>query len=300
MQVLTIAVQNTVDYADLGTATSGVTFFRTLGGAFGTAVFGTIYTNALTPDLTVGHRGGGPDGRRATRATIARGGAESRRACTRCPRPRPSRSSTAYADALQTVFMWTMPVAVLGFVVSLFLKQVRLRDSARVSSTDMGEGFASPTGDSQCLLETAVGRIIRGTEADTMRRIVAESGTRLDVAGAWAVIQVDLAARHFGNADLEAIAARGAACPPEVLEPVFDRMVADGLLTRDGWVYDAHGGGPPRGRADPHGVGQWLEQRVEQDIGRPPGTDLRAAVETIAKRLLTEDERLPALAGRKV
>lgn len=49
MQVLTIAVQNTVDYTDLGTATSGVTFFRTLGSSFGTAVFGTIYTSALTP-----------------------------------------------------------------------------------------------------------------------------------------------------------------------------------------------------------------------------------------------------------
>ncbi|PWS41144.1 MFS transporter, partial [Streptomyces sp. ZEA17I] len=54
MQVLTIAVQNTVDYADLGTATSGVTFFRTLGSAFGTAVFGTIYANALTPNLRDG------------------------------------------------------------------------------------------------------------------------------------------------------------------------------------------------------------------------------------------------------
>ncbi|NED87263.1 MFS transporter, partial [Streptomyces sp. SID11233] len=40
MQVLTIAVQNTVDYSDLGAATSGVTFFRTLGSSFGTAVFG--------------------------------------------------------------------------------------------------------------------------------------------------------------------------------------------------------------------------------------------------------------------
>ncbi|MFD9642989.1 MDR family MFS transporter, partial [Streptomyces sp. NPDC059082] len=54
MQVLTIAVQNTVDYADLGTATSGVTFFRTLGSSFGTAVFGTIYANSLKPNLTAG------------------------------------------------------------------------------------------------------------------------------------------------------------------------------------------------------------------------------------------------------
>ncbi|MEU2595575.1 MDR family MFS transporter, partial [Streptomyces albidoflavus] len=56
MQVLTIVVQNTVDYADLGTATSGVTFFRTLGSAFGTAVFGTIYASALGPNLDEGVR----------------------------------------------------------------------------------------------------------------------------------------------------------------------------------------------------------------------------------------------------
>jgi EmrB/QacA subfamily drug resistance transporter len=44
MQTLTIIVQNTVDYADLGVATSGVTFFRTLGSSFGAAVFGTVYS----------------------------------------------------------------------------------------------------------------------------------------------------------------------------------------------------------------------------------------------------------------
>ena len=49
----------------------------------------------------------------------------------------------------------------------------------------------------------------------------------------------------------------------------------------------------------------WLEERVEQDIGRPPGTDLRAAVQSIAHRLLTEDETegprpVPVGAGRGV
>jgi len=47
MQVLTIIVQSTVDYRDLGVATSGVTFFRTLGSSFGAAVFGAVYTNVL-------------------------------------------------------------------------------------------------------------------------------------------------------------------------------------------------------------------------------------------------------------
>jgi hypothetical protein len=288
MQVLTIAVQNTVDYADLGTATSGVTFFRTLGGAFGTAVFGTIYSNALTTDLTAGVAAAVHTGA-ADPATIT-AAAQSPQGLHALPPAAADPIIHAYADALKTVFLWTVPVALAGFVVSLFLKQVRLRDSARIGSTDMGEGFASPTtGDSQCLLESAVGRIIRGTEADTMRRIVAASGTRLDVASAWAVVQVELATRLTGRADLNAIAARRR-LPAEVLEPVFDRATAEGYLTRDGRDY-TH---TPAGSAEAELIGrawtEWLEERVEQDIGRPPGTDLRAAVKTVARRLLTEDE----------
>jgi hypothetical protein len=45
MQVLVIAVQNVVPYADLGVATSGVTFFRSIGGSFGTAAFGAIFAS---------------------------------------------------------------------------------------------------------------------------------------------------------------------------------------------------------------------------------------------------------------
>lgn len=51
MQVLVIAVQNAVDYTALGTATSGVTFFRSIGGSFGTAVFGAIFAGVLTGNL---------------------------------------------------------------------------------------------------------------------------------------------------------------------------------------------------------------------------------------------------------
>jgi EmrB/QacA subfamily drug resistance transporter len=288
MQVLTIAVQNTVDYADLGTATSGVTFFRTLGGAFGTAVFGTIYTNALTPDLTAGVRAAVATG--AADPSVIAAAAQNPAGLHALPAAAKAPIVAAYADALQTVFLWTVPVALIGFVVALFLKQVRLRDSARLGSTDMGEGFASPTGsDSRCVLEAAVAKILRGTEADTMRRIVAESGTRLDVAGAWAVIQVDLATRALGRAKLEEIAGRRRV-PPEVLAPVFDRMVVEGLLRGDGWEYTHTEAGRREADLIRTAWATWLEQRVEQDIGRPAGDDLRAAVETIAKRLLTEDE----------
>ena len=47
MQVLVVAVQNAVSYEDLGVATSSATFFRMIGGSFGTAVFGAIYAIVL-------------------------------------------------------------------------------------------------------------------------------------------------------------------------------------------------------------------------------------------------------------
>jgi len=51
MQVLVIAVQNAVDYRNLGAATSGATFFRSIGGSFGTAVFGAIFSNLLVAHI---------------------------------------------------------------------------------------------------------------------------------------------------------------------------------------------------------------------------------------------------------
>ncbi|MFE2218448.1 MDR family MFS transporter [Streptomyces canus] len=302
MQVLTIAVQNTVEYADLGTATSGVTFFRTLGSSFGTAVFGTIYTNSLTPNLEDGiasalRVGGGLDAAAVTRAATSPEGLHQLPSAVAAP------IIDAYADTIQTVFLWTVPVAALGFVVALFLKQVELRDSARAGSTDMGEGFASPSGaDSQRVLEAAVGKIIGSTDLDTARGIMTDSDTRLDMAGAWAVMQVELHTRMVGHASLGMIAARRR-LPPEVLLPVFDRMVEEGYLTRDGTLLSHTRAGAREARVISLAWGNWLADRVQQDIGRPSGTDLRAAVDTIAKRLLVEDlntglpQRAQKLAG---
>ncbi|MFI8067724.1 MDR family MFS transporter [Streptomyces sp. NPDC086033] len=288
MQVLTIAVQNTVEYADLGTATSGVTFFRTLGSSFGTAVFGTIYTNSLTPNIQDGiasavRVGGGPAADAVTRAATSPEGLH------RLPPAVAAPIIDAYADTIRTVFLWAVPVAALGFVVALFLKQVELRDSARAGSTDMGEGFASPSGaDSQRVLEATVGKIIGGTNLDTARGIMTDSDTRLDIAGAWAVMQVELHTRMVGHASLGMIAARRR-LPPEVLLPVFDRMVEEGYLTRDGTLLSHTAAGAREARVIGTAWGNWLADRVQQDIGRPSGTDLRAAVDTIAKRLLVED-----------
>ncbi|NSL42976.1 MDR family MFS transporter [Streptomyces sp. 8P21H-1] len=300
MQVLIIAVQNTVEYSDLGTATSGVTFFRTLGSSFGTAVFGTIYANTLTPNLRGGVaeavRGGGTDPAAVGRAATSPEGLHDLPPATAAPLVR------AYAETLQTVFLWTVPVALLGFLVALFLKQVQLRDSARMGSTDLGEGFATPSaGGSRQRLETSVGKIIGGTRTDTMRRIVLGADTRLDIAGAWAVMQVELFTRMVGHASLTLIAARRR-LPPEVLVPVFQRMVEEGYLTREGPLFSHTDAGAREARVIGDAWARWLADRVEQDLGRPSGAELRVAVDSIAKRLLVEDldRDVPAQPGQQV
>ncbi|MFD4761746.1 MDR family MFS transporter [Streptomyces sp. NPDC058439] len=286
MQVLTIAVQNTVDYADLGTATSGVTFFRTLGSSFGTAVFGTIYANALKPNLSDGiaaaaRAGGNP-------AVLSKA-AQSPAGLHALPAAQSAPLAQAYADTLHTVFLWTVPVAILGFVVALFLKQVELRDTARAGSTDMGEGFAQPgAGDSANVLEFAVAKILHGAGPDTARRIVAASDTRLDMAGAWAVMQVELFTRMVGHAGLGLIAARHR-IPPEVLVPVFDRMIEEGYLTGDGRMFTHTAAGSREAAAINDAWARWLNERLDEHGARPDDRELRAAVDRIAKQLLAED-----------
>ncbi|WP_395513761.1 MDR family MFS transporter [Streptomyces racemochromogenes] len=299
MQVLTIAVQNTVDYADLGTATSGVTFFRTLGSSFGTAVFGTIYANSLGPAL----EGAVAEAARATGGDPARlaAAAQSPRGVHALAPAASGPIVGAYTEALHTVFLWTVPVAAVGFVVGLFLKQVRLRDSARAASTDMGDGFASPataSGDSAKLLELAVGKLVRAMGPQEARGIVEASDTRLDMAGAWAVMQVDLLTRTVGHAGLGLIASRRS-LPPEVLLPVFDRMVEEGYLTRQNGFFSLTRGGQREADVISAAWARWLGDQLERDRGRPRSAELRAAADAIAKRLLAEDLREGGFAPRQ-
>jgi EmrB/QacA subfamily drug resistance transporter len=287
MQVLTIAVQNTVDYTDLGTATSGVTFFRTIGSSFGTAVFGTVYANSLTTELAKGiasaARLTGADP-----AVLARA-AESPHGLHRLPAAQAAPIIQGYSDALHTVYLWSIPVALVGFVVALFLKQVQLRDTARAGSTDMGEGFAQPTtSDSDPHLEYAVCTIVRGVDLDTVRTIVGDADTRVDLAGAWALMEVAGHTRALGHASLDLIAARKRV-PPEVLEPVFDRMTAEGYLTRDGGRFTHTEAGAREVQALGRAWSGWLNDRLDADAGRPRSPELRTAADAVAWRLLVED-----------
>lgn len=101
-------------------------------------------------------------------------------------------------------------------------------------------------------------------------------------------MQVALFTRLVGHAGLGLIAARRH-MPPEVLLPVIDRMVDEGYLSRHGSLLSDTEAGAREARTIGEASGTWLEERVTQDLGRPAGGDLRAAVDAISKRLLVED-----------
>ena len=85
MQVLVLAVQNAVPYEMLGVATSGATLFRSIGGSFGVAVLGAIFTGRLTSELPTGAASsGGLDPSAIHRLPAAQRESSSTRSPTRC------------------------------------------------------------------------------------------------------------------------------------------------------------------------------------------------------------------------
>ena len=136
MQVLVIIVQNTSDYRDLGVATSGVTFFRTLGSSFGAAAFGAIYAGKLEDVLPAAYAQAGLDPATVTTPALL----HSQPSDVIAP------VVNAYAEVLQSVFLYAAPVGIVAFLLSLVLPQVPLRDAARAGAGDMGDGFAMAEG----------------------------------------------------------------------------------------------------------------------------------------------------------
>ena len=153
----------------------------------------------------------------------------------------------AYAESLGTVFLCAVPVAVVGFVVALFLKEVPLREMDAVSATDLGEGFGMPGTDSpEKILEVAVGRMFRDSPEIRLRRLAGGTGCELPVPQLWALLQIYRQNQVFGSATLVEIAER-LRVPFEILQPTFDDVVRRGYALsaggqeRSDWGIDTGG-----------------------------------------------------------
>jgi EmrB/QacA subfamily drug resistance transporter len=123
MQVLVIIVQNGVPHSELGVATSGATFFRSIGGSFGTAIFGAIFSNVLVGNLASHLHGVSlPSGFSAADVTPA--------ALAHLPAVVHTGFVAGYAESIQTVFLIAVPIAVLAFLATWLIPQVELRQWA--------------------------------------------------------------------------------------------------------------------------------------------------------------------------
>ncbi|MEN4473783.1 MDR family MFS transporter [Mycolicibacterium cosmeticum] len=295
MQVLVLVVQNTARFDDLGVATSGVTFFRTIGSSFGAAIFGSLFTNFLSGRLAQALAAGG----------LPATAAQSPKALHELPAEVAAPIVDAYADALGLVFLCAAPVAVVGFVVALFLKEIPLREIEAVSAGDLGDGFGMPGTESpDDILERAVARMFRDSPEIRLRNLAGSQGCDLDVARLWALVQIYRHSQSFGSATLPEIAEHRRV-PPEVLEPVFDRLVDTGYALRTGdrlWLTQP-------GAAQVNAVTAALVGRIVDKLavsadyqGRPDRLQVEAALERIAHRMLVQREWIddrPALAAAR-
>ncbi|MEV8628334.1 MFS transporter [Streptomyces sp. NPDC051079] len=116
MPVLVLAVQNSVRPADLGTATSAHTYFRQIGGSVGAAVFGTLFASRL--DAALADRLP-EDGAGALPAADS----ITPQAVHTLPPALRDAFVQAYADAMPRIFLYLVPVLVLGLVLAFFLKE---------------------------------------------------------------------------------------------------------------------------------------------------------------------------------
>ncbi|MGH9287160.1 MAG: MDR family MFS transporter, partial [Acidimicrobiales bacterium] len=113
MQVMVLATQNEAPISDLGVATSTVTFFRTIGGSVGVSILGALFTSRLTHLL---------DSAVPENMTPA--------AINQLPLEQRAQTASAFADAITTVFLWAVPLVLVGWVLTWLLKEKTLRTSS--------------------------------------------------------------------------------------------------------------------------------------------------------------------------
>jgi EmrB/QacA subfamily drug resistance transporter len=196
MQVLVLAVQNAVDYADLGVATSGATMFRSIGGSVGTAVLGSIFSNRLVSELA---------SVLPASATKQFGGSVAHANPAELSKLPPSIHALyiqAFTNALSTVFVVAACVSAFAFLISWVLEQRPLRETV-ATAAGVGESFAVPKqGDSLAeaarALSVAVGREDRRRAVEVLAR---RAGVDLSAAACWLLVRL----RDDPAADIEAL-----------------------------------------------------------------------------------------------
>lgn len=212
MQVLVLIVQNAVSYEDLGVATSGATFFRSIGASFGVAIFGTVFASRLGDKLTDALRGTSlPPG-------VTPDGLESDpRGISQLPPAVRPEALHAYASSITDVFLYAAPVALVGFVLAWFLKEDKLRGS--VTAPDVTETLASNPVQRSSYDEVCRALSVLGTREgrrEIYKTITAKAGYDLQPAASWLLLRI----KRDGWAEPGVLAERSSVPLPVILAAV--------------------------------------------------------------------------------
>jgi EmrB/QacA subfamily drug resistance transporter len=143
MQVLVLVVQNAADRRDLGVATSSATFLRSIGSSFGVAIFGAIFSNQLAANLRLRLPASALGGK--LNPSSLQG---SPAALLKLPPAIHSALVTAVSDSLHVVFLTAVPILVVAFFITLFLREIPLEARAKaplVPAEGMGMDEAAET-----------------------------------------------------------------------------------------------------------------------------------------------------------
>ncbi|MYS33805.1 EmrB/QacA subfamily drug resistance transporter [Streptomyces sp. KhCrAH-43] len=155
MQNLVLATQNQVDPSDLGSASSVVTFFRSLGGAIGVSALGAVMANRVTHYVKDGLADLGPQGAALGHGGTGGGGIPD---LDKLPAPFRTVVEAAYGHGVGDVFLYAAPAALLAFLITLFIKEVALKTRAGNDAQAPAEAPAEvPAGAVEAIAEGAAG-----------------------------------------------------------------------------------------------------------------------------------------------
>jgi len=289
MQVLVIAVQNSVSYQLLGVATSGATFFRMIGGCFGTAVFGAIYANVLehklAPTLASLHQSGASFNLQAQDPSALRTLAHAAPALY-------AAVIRAITGTVQDVFLVAVPIAFVAFVLTWLLPELELRKT--VQTVDAGEGFGLPdTRSSLEEIQLALERYtLRENREELYRTLAQRAGIELAPRSCWLLYRLAdrpacTVAEIAGRLDV----------PPEVIRSGVDGLADAGLLEALSADADCDLTLTPEGNAAIARLTQARRSGLTELLeGWDPHAhpELMDMVKRLADALLADDERLVA------
>jgi len=138
MQILVTAVQNAVGHEDLGAATAGANFFRSIGGSFGTAIFGALYVNELPRHLASGLKNN-PIG-----VPLLAPSRWTPKNLRRLPANELSVILHAISGTIDVIYRFAVPIGVLAVILSLTLPEVTLRTSLHPVANEVPMSNADP------------------------------------------------------------------------------------------------------------------------------------------------------------